>query len=118
MSHLYCNSSLSDDDFAIKSKHHNSILSCFNLYPGFQDANLPIIFYSIQALPVAENFSGLLDKIWFSKLVLLLILLDICAIVRRNYYCWYTMELAFLSHQCKLEQKRSWIHACTLHGIL
>ena len=39
--------SLSDDDFAIKSKYHNSISSCFNPYPGFQDANLWIMFYSI-----------------------------------------------------------------------
>ena len=44
---LYCNSSLSDDDFAIKSKYHNSILSCFNPHLGFQDGNLRIMFYSI-----------------------------------------------------------------------
>ena len=45
--YTYCNSSLADDDFAIKSKYHNSISSCFNLYPGFQDANLGIVFYFI-----------------------------------------------------------------------
>ena len=36
--------SQSDDEFAIKSKYHNSISSCFNPYPGFQDANLRIMF--------------------------------------------------------------------------
>ena len=35
---------LSDDDLTKKLKYHNSISSCFNPYPGFQDANLRIMF--------------------------------------------------------------------------
>ena len=45
---LYCNSSLSDDDFAIKSEYHISISPCFNrILHGFQDANFRIMFYPI-----------------------------------------------------------------------
>ena len=44
---LYCNFSLSDDNFVINRNMTNSFSSCFNLYPGFQDANLWIMFYSL-----------------------------------------------------------------------
>ena len=37
---LYCNLSLSDNDFVIESKYDNSFSSCFNPYPRFHDPNL------------------------------------------------------------------------------
>ena len=69
---MYCNSSLPDDDFAIKSKYHNSISSCFNPYPGFQDANLRIMFYSI-FLKIVRGYLSKLKAV-FIKIMAYLIM--------------------------------------------
>ena len=75
---LYCNFSLSDDDFVINRNMTNSFSSCFNLYPGFQDANLRIMFYPLY-----------MYLAWFSPLLAFAILIFSS---HKNYYNPFTLS--------------------------